>query len=208
MLGKVAVFLAMYAFAFAQPDAAQAAFEAGRFTEARTILETRRDAASAAWLARTYLQLQLTENAMASARRAEATGSHLPDVQHQLALFYAQSGKRLLAARWEDRFASSPAADAAAPLRAALLFAEVRQWPDAMRLGRLALRKQDRPEVRRLLASGAEALGQSAEAVAHQRALVAQLPYDETVHAGLGQLLLRLGKFGEAAVALEEAERK
>ena len=208
MLSKVAVFFAMYALALAQPDSGQAAFDAGRFTEARTILESQRIPSSQALLARVYLQLQLTDRAIAAARLAESTGANLPEVQHQLALYYAQSGQRQLAAQWEGRYAQSPAADPVASLRAAMLYAELRQWPQATRFGRLALAKQDRAEVRRVLARAAEGAGDAREAIAQQRAIVAQLPYDELAHAELGRLLLRLGKFGEAATFLEEAHRK
>ena len=208
MLSKVAVFLAMYALALAQPDPGQAAFDAGRFTAARTILERQRTPNSQALLARVYLQLQLTERAIAAARRAEATGANLPEVQHQLALYYAQSGQRHLAAQWEGRYAQSPAADPFAALRAAMLYAELRQWPQVTKFGRLAIAQQDRPEVRRVLARAAESTGDAPEAIAQQREIVAQLPYDELAHAEFGQLLLRLGKFGEAATFLEEAQRK
>ena len=208
MLGEVAVFLAMYALAFAQPHSGQTAFDAGRFTEARTILEGQRTPNSQALLARVYLQLQLTDRAIAAARFAETTGANLPEVQHQLALYYAQSGQRQLAAQWEGRYAQSPAADAFAPLRAAMLYAELRQWPQATKFGRLALAKQDRVEIRRILSRAAEGTGDAREAITQQRAVLAQLPYDELAHAELGQLLLRLGKFGEAATFLEEAHRK
>ena len=208
MLGAVAVFLAMYALAFAQTDAAQAAFDAGRLTDARTMLATRRDAASQALLARVYFQLKLPERATVAARLAETTGAHLPEVQHQLALYYAQSGQRQRAALWEGKFAQSPVADPPAALRAAMLYAELRQWPETTKFGRLALAKQDRPAVRRLLASAAEATGDALEAISQLRAVVAQLPYDEAAHSDLGQLLLRLGKFGDAATFLEEAQRK
>ena len=208
MLSGVAVFLAMYALAFAQSHSAQTAFEAGRFTDARTLLEGQRTPNSPALLARVYLQLQLKERAVAAARRAESTGANLPEVQHQLALYYAQSGQRRLAAQWEGRYAQSPAADPLAPLRAAMLYAELRQWPQATKFGRLALTKQDRVEVRRVLSQAAEGTGDAREAIAQQRAVLAQLPYDELAHAELGQLLLRLGKFGEAATFLEEAQRK
>ena len=208
MLGKVAVFLVMTALVFAQSEAAEAAFAGGRFAEARTLLESRRDAASLALLARVYQQLKLPQLARPAARQAASTGAAMPAVQHQLALYYAQSGQRELAAQWEGRYAQSSQADAAAPLRAALLYAEIGQWPEATKLGRLALAKQDRPEVRRLLARAAEAGNDGAEAIVQQRALVAVSPYDEQVHADLGQLLLRQGKFGEAVTFLEEAQRK
>lgn len=208
MLGNVAVFLVMPLLAFAQNDLAQAAFDAGRLTEARQILESRRDGAASALLARVYLQLKLAQPAQLAARQAERTGAGIPIVQHRLALYYAQSGQRQLAAQWEGRYAQSPHSDPAAPLRAALLHAELQEWPQASRLGRVALARQDRPEVRRLLSRAAEAVGGAAEAIAQQRAVVAQLPYDETAHAELGQLLLRLGKFTEAATFLEQAQRK
>ena len=112
-----------------------------------------------------------------------------------------------MAAQWEGRYAQSPQSDPAAPLRAALLHAELQQWPQASRLGQVALARQDRPEVRQLLSRAAEAVGDAAEAIAQQRALVVQLPYDEAAHAELGQLLLRLGKFTGAATFLEQAQR-
>ncbi len=208
MLGKVAVFFVMPLLLIAQSEAAEAAYAAGRLTEARQLLEPRRDASSAALLARVLQQMKLPERAQSAARQAEASGATVPAVQHQLALYYAQSGQRHLAAQWEGRYAQSPLADAAAPLRAALLYEELRQWPDAARLGRLALARQDRPEVRRLLVRTAEALHNSNEAIAQQRMLVAQLPYDEEAHAELGQLLLRSAKFSEAATVLEQAQQK
>jgi tetratricopeptide (TPR) repeat protein len=209
MLSGVAVFLAMHLLAFAQPDAAQAAFAAGRVAEARRLLEPRRnDPLSQALLARVYLQSRLPQEAAAAARLAESLGASIPGVQHHLALFYAQSGQRRLAAQWESSFALSPEADSSAPLRAALLHAELFQWPDALKFGRLALARQDRPEVRRLLARAAEATGAPEEAITHQRAVLEQLPYDESAHAELGQLLLRLGKFGEGAAFLETAQSK
>ncbi len=199
----------MYFLAVASIEPAQAAFDSGRLSEARTLLEARpADGQSQALLARVYAQLKLSQRALSAARLAERLGGTDAYVQHTLALFYAQSGQRKLAARWESRYARSPAADRAAPLRAALLHAEVRQWPEAIELGQLALAKGDRPEVRNLLARAYEATGKPDEAVVEYRALLSLVPNDESAHASSAQALLRMGRFNEAATLLEDVRRK
>ncbi|MBY0506293.1 MAG: tetratricopeptide repeat protein [Bryobacteraceae bacterium] len=200
----MAVFLVVSMLAYAQSDAAQVAFAAGQFVQARTLLEAEKSAPAQAMLARVYFHLKLPQRAEVAARQAVSTGASLPAVQHQLALYYAQSGQRALAAQWESRYADSPASDAAAPLRAALLHAELKQWKEASRLGQAAIVRQDRPEVRLLLLRAAEAVGDTPEALRQ----VAQLPYDEAAHEELGQFLLRQGKFTDAVDFLEGARSK
>lgn len=199
----------MYLFAVDSVATAQADFDAGRFSEARVRLESRlADARAQALLARVYSGLKMPDRAANAARAAERLGSANPDVQHTLALYYAQSGQRKLAAEWESRFALSDAADPAAPLRAALLFGETEQWADAIRFGERALAKQDRPELRSLLARAYEAQSKPDDAIAQHRALVQQRPGDEPTHAAFGQALLRMARFNEAAALLEESTKE
>lgn len=188
---------------------AQAAMAANRWAEARVLLESRpADARAWALLAQVYHQLKMPQKAAQAALRASTTGATIPSVQHLLALYYAQSGQRKAAAQWEGRFAESKEADAAAPLRAALLYAEVKAWPEVLRFGRLALAKEDRPQTRALLAQAAEALGQLDEAVEHYRAQLKLSPYDEEAYSSAGQALLRMARFNAAADFLEDAHRK
>ncbi len=188
---------------------AQAAMAAGRWAEARVLLESRAaDARAWALLAQVYHQLKMPQKAAQAALRASTAGAAVPQVQHMLALYYAQSGQRKLAAQWEGRFAESKEADAAAPLRAALLYAELKAWPEVLRFGHLAIAKEDRAQTRALLAQAAEASGKMDEAVEHYRAQVALSPYDEDAYSSGGQALLRMARFNEAAAFLEDAHRK
>ena len=210
MLNVAASFyLNMYLLAVDPIAVAQAAFDAGHIAEARVHLESApTDARALALLARVYTQLKLTQLAADAARRAERLGSTNPTVQHTLALHYAQSNQRKLAAFWEGRFAQSKDADAAAPLRAALLYQEVGQWPQAETFARLALKNNAGADAHRILIQAFNATGRPNEAIAEHRALVALLPYDEPSHAELGQALLRFGRFNEASAFLEDAVTK
>lgn len=202
-------FFLMYLFAIDQFAQAQAAFEASRFAEARVLLEAQpASGPAAALLARVYWQLKLTERAAAAARRAETLAAGDPAVQHALALYFAAAGKRALAADWEGRYARSEAADPAAALRAAMLFAEVGEHEKAIAFGREALGRGERPELRLLLARAYEATGKAEEAVAEFQALLQLLPYDEPTHAAYGQALLRMARFNDAATFLTEARGK
>ncbi len=209
MLGPTAAFLFMYFFPADTIGTAQAALEAGRLAEARVLLESMAgDGRAAALLAQVYWGLKMPERAALSARSAERLAAGAPAAQHALALYFAQSGQRKLAAVWEGRFAESKEADAAAGLRAALLFAEVGVWPEAIRFGLAALANGDRADLRMVLARGYEATGEQDPAVEQYRALLVLLPYDEPSHAAYGQALLRMGRFNEAAGFLEEARGK
>ena len=202
---------AMYFLAVDPVANAQAAFDAGRFTEARVHLEAiaRKDARASALLARIYNQLKLPQLAVASARQAQSLGPTIPAVQHTLALYYAQSNQRKLAALWEGRFAKSKEADPAAAHRAALLYAEVKDWPQAITFARLALTaKPDHPDPHRILAQAFEITGKQIDAIAEHRILLNLLPYDEPTHAEFGQALLRLERINEASAFLEEARTK
>ncbi|MFN0106135.1 MAG: tetratricopeptide repeat protein [Bryobacteraceae bacterium] len=199
----------MYLLAIDQIANAQAALDAGRLAEARVLLESMPgDGRAAALLARVYFGLKMPGKAAAVAGSAERMGGVVPAVQHMLALYFAQSGQRKLAAVWEGRFARSKEADGAAALRAALLFAEVSDWPEAISFGRMALANGDRADLRLMLGRGYEATGKPDLAVEQYRALLVLLPYDEPSHAAFGQALLRMGRFNEAAAFLAEARGK
>jgi tetratricopeptide (TPR) repeat protein len=199
----------MYFLAVDTLPNAQAAFDAGRLAEARVLLETLpADAPAQALLARVYWASQLPQKAALSARAAERLAPANPQVQHTLALYYAQSGQRKLAALWEGRFADSNEADPAAPLRAAFLNAETAQWPEAIRHGQRALTQSDRPDLRSLLARAYEATNQPGKAIENYQALVKLQPYDEPAHAAYGQALLRMARFNDAANFLADARTK
>lgn len=199
----------MYLFAVDTIGNAQAALDAGRLAEARVLLETLpADARAQALLARVYWATKLPAKAAIAAKTAERLAPANPQVQHTLALYFAQSGQRKLAALWEGRFADSKEADPAAPLRAALLNAEVANWPDAIRFGTAALPKGDRPDLRLLLARAYEATAKPDQAVEHYKAALALLPYDEPTHAAFGQALLRMGRFNDASTFLADARTK
>ena len=201
----------MYFLAIDSVANAQAAFDAGSYVEARVQLEALAgtDARAVALLARTYHELKLPKMALGAAQRAQAMGSAIAEVQHTLALYYAQSNQRKLAALWEGRFAQSKKADGAVAHRAALLYAEVKDWPQTVVFARMALASRaDRADLHRLLAHALEATGKAKDAVAELKILVDLLPYDEPAHAEYGQALLRLERVGEANTFLEQARIK
>lgn len=206
MLEPTAASFFMYLFAADTIGTAQAALEAGRLAEARVLLETSPgDGRAQALLARLYLMLNMPQRAVAAARQAERLGASIPVVQHNLALYFAQSGQRKLAAIWEGRFAQSKEADEAAGLRAALLYGEVKQWPEAIAFGTAALERGERADLRLMLARGFEATGKPDAAVVQYLALLELLPYDEPTHAAYGQALLRMGRFNDASAFLAKA---
>ncbi len=199
----------MYLFAADTIGTAQAALEAGRLAEARVLLEASPgDGRAQALLARLYFMLNQPQRAASAAQQAARLAPAMPAVQHTLALYFAQSGQRKLAALWEGRYAVAKEADGAAGLRAALLFAEVRQWPEAIAFGTAALGREDRADLRLMLARGFEATGKPDAAVEQYRALLALLPYDEPTYAAYGQALLRMARFNEAAEFLAQARNK
>ncbi|MBL8239475.1 MAG: hypothetical protein JNM66_18765 [Bryobacterales bacterium] len=188
---------------------AQAALEAGRLAEARVLLEAQAGNGRAqALLARVYWGLKLTQKAALAARAAERMAGGAPAAQHDLALYFAQSGQRKLAAVWEGRYAESGKADGLAGVRAALLFGEVGEWEEAIRFGLAALEREDRPDVRVMLARAYEATGKPDLAVAQYKGLLGLRPYDEPAHAAYGQALLRMGRFNDASAFLAEARGK
>ena len=199
----------MYLFAVDTIANAQAALDAGRWVEARVLLENQPlDGRTSALLARAYLGLKMPGQAATAARTAERLAPTLPLVQHALALYFAQSGQRKLAAVWEGRFARSKEADSGAALRAALLFAEVADWTQVIAFGRPSLSQQDLPELRLALARAYEATGQPDLVVEQYQALLRLLPDDEPTYAAYGQALLRMTRFNEAAAFLAEARTK
>ncbi len=70
-------------------------------------------------LAQTCLRSKDTKLAHEAAERAAALGAENPVAQHALAVFYSEAGDFSKAAEWEQKFASSSAADSRAPARAA-----------------------------------------------------------------------------------------
>lgn len=198
----------MYLFTADTIGTAQAALAAGRSAEARVLLESMPgDARAQAFLAQVYFALKLPQRAEVAARHAIGLAPGTPMVQHALALYFAQSGQRKLAAVWEGRFAKSKEADEAAGLRAAFLFAEVGEWPEAIAFGTAALQRGDRPDLRLMLARGLESTGKLDAAVEQYCALLELLPYDEPSHAAYGQALLRMARFNDAAAFLAKARR-
>lgn len=198
----------MYFFAIDALASAQAAFEAGRFVEARVQLESAPTSGpSAALLARVYLQLKSPQRASAAATKAAQLAPADATVQHNLALYYAAAGQRKLAALWEGRFAQSKQADPAANLRAALLYAELADHPQTIEFGLKALKTDDRPELRLALARAYEATAKPDEAVSQYQALLKLLPYDEPTHAAFAQALLRMTRFNDAAELLAESRK-
>ncbi len=190
---------------------AAAALEQNRPAEARPLLESAtranpRDAMAWALLARTLWTLRQPGHAEA-ARRAEAADPTNPNLQHALALYHAQSGNRKKAAQLEAGYARSAAADSSAASRAALLSFEAGDRAEAIALGEIALRREDRAEVRAMLARAYEAAGRNEDAVAQWRQLLKLRPYSEETHGELGKSLLRAGRFTEATEFLEQAAR-
>lgn len=194
-------------------EPAMAALDAGRYAEARGMLEriveqAPREPRAWAALARAYHGLALADRAADAARRAEPLIEASPEAQHTLALYYAQTGNRKRAAELECLYAASPRADAAAPARAAMLSAEVGHWPQAVEFGRIALDRGQRPDlIVPMLARAYEAAGRFEDAVEMRRRIVQSSPANEEAQAGYGIALLRAARFREAAEHLERARR-
>lgn len=192
---------------------AAAALEQNRPAEARPLLESAtrtepRNAMAWALLAQVYLRLGQAAPLVANAaQRAEAAAPQDPRVQHLLALVHAQSGNRKKAAELESRYARSGQADKSAASRAALLHWETGGRAEAIALGEVALRSEDRVEVHEMLARAYDSAGRSVDAIRSWREVVRLRSYSEDARAELGRALLRAGKFTEAAAVLEEAHR-
>lgn len=189
---------------------AAAALAQDRPAEARPLLESAtrtnpRDGLAWALLAQTYLRLKQPANAATAARRAQAAAPGDPKVQHALALYFAQAGERKRAAALETQFARSAEADKAAALRAGMLQMETGGVAAAIEMGELALKQEDRVETRELLARAYEAAGKLDDALTQRREVARLLPYSEEARAETGKLLLRAGRFSEAAAWLEQA---
>jgi tetratricopeptide (TPR) repeat protein len=171
----------------------------------RLLAQTPRTGLAWAVLARTYAALNKPAEAAAAARQADATTD--PQAQHMLALYHAQHGSRARAAQLERNFALSPLADPAAAARAAFLLAETGDAANAIAMGERALTKQDRAEIRQLLARLYENTRQPDKAIEQHQAILKARPYDEQAHGEYGQALLRMGRFQQAVTALEESRR-
>jgi len=188
-------------------DEAARALDGGRAAEARRTLEAERSRSAYVWalLARTYLALGAPAAAQDAARRAEPTQD--PRAWHALALFYAQSGQRVRAARLEHQYALSSQADAEAASRAALLLAEAGDAVNAAAMGERALAQgPGRVELHVMLARLSVRAARADAAARHYQAAVALREFDEELRAEQGQALLRLGRFQQAVAALEAAQ--
>lgn len=186
--------------------------DAGRVAAARPVLEQRvaaRPADGEAWalLARALWLERRAPQAAAAARRAD-TPRATPETQHALALYYAQSGNRPRAAELEGRYALSPAADAFAPARAALLHFETGQVTEAIRFGELADRHPARPEVVLMLARAHESRRDIEKSLARYDQLLRLRPEDEESWSQAGQAHLRAARFAGAVKVLEEGVQR
>lgn len=192
---------------------ARQALEAGRASEAKTILEQALAQAPAnldAWalLARTYSALKDPAKASLSAKRADRPTAS-PEALHTLALYYAQNGNRKRAAELEGKFALSPVADDSAAARAALLNYEVGDLAAAIRFGELAERKQQpRSEVTLMLARAYEAGRETDKSLERYEQWLGRSGGGEEAHSQVGQAYLRAGRFAKAVPFLEESAAK
>ena len=160
-------------------------------------------------LARTYAELQQPAKAMEAAQRAEKMSGKTPEVQHALALFYAQLGNRKRAAELELDYArSNPGKDTFAAARAAFLCAESGLLKEAVEMGEIAVNRQDRGDIRALLAKTYESFGKPEKALEQYRGWLKLEPYNEQAYSEFGGSLLRLGRFTEAVPMLEDARSK
>jgi len=159
-------------------------------------------------LARTHMTLKEPVKARQAIRRAELAATHQPEIQHALALYYAQNGNRKRAAELELAFARSPKADTFAPARAAFLCAESGLTKDAIAMGELAITRQDRGDLRALLAKLYLSSGQSEKATLHFRQWIRLEPYLEQAYVDFSASLLQQGRFVDALSILEEARTK
>ncbi len=128
------LFLLLLAITFGQAPAQTSALQRGlralrdgNLAEAKSSFETavQKDPKNAfAWvsLAETCRRMGDSTTASDAAQRAESFGSNIPVVDHALAAFYSELGQFSKSASFEERYANSPKADAAAGLRTAELY--------------------------------------------------------------------------------------
>jgi Tfp pilus assembly protein PilF len=149
--------------------------------------------------------------AIASFRRALELNPYYVDVHNDLAAALIGSGdreegKKEFLTAYSDPTNPTPEVSARNLGQAYL---EEKNYPQAINWFRTSLnRNKDYPDAYLGLADALTGSGRPEEAVVQLEAGVAQLPNDASLELGLGQALLRAGRFADARSKLEDVVRK
>lgn len=156
-------------------------------------------------LTEVYLRSHERQLAASAAATAEKLGGSNPIVCHALAMYYSKTGEPLRAAKFEERFADSPRADADARSRAADLYLNGGDGEKALALARKAEKDNPTAATENLLGRALAANNQAAEAETHLRLAWQADSTNLQMAFDWGQFLLRKGDFTEAAKVVETA---
>jgi len=130
-------------------------------------------------LAQTYQRLKKDEPFEAAVAKAEALAGSDPVALHGLAFVYSEVGNYAAAASYEARYAGLAPQDQEAAPRAAELYLRAGKPEPAMQLLAHALAKEDRADLRNLLAQAYSLENNHAKAAEEMRRAITLNPYDE-----------------------------
>ena len=209
--------LVCFLFLSADPGQATSLLQHGLIAlQKNQVMEARSDLEKASQLApdnayvwssltEVYLRLQEPRLAASAAESAEKSGGDNPVVCHALAMYYSKVGEPLRAAKFEERFADSPNADADAWGRAADLYLSGGEAGKALLLAEKAERVHHSALAENLLGRALIANGKAGEASAQLQAAWESDKTNLQIAFDWGQYLLRKGEFTRAADVVQTA---
>ena len=176
---------------WADPTSFEAVFRAGlnalehnQLSAAQTQLETAsrlRPGSPTVWLAlaQTYRRLQKNEPFQAAVAKAESLAGNDPVALHGLAFVYSEAGNYAKAASFEARYAGLAPQDRDAIPRAMNLYLQAGKPQPAIDLALPALAKEDRADLRSLVAQAYSLENNHAKAAEEMRRAITLNPYEE-----------------------------
>jgi len=183
--------LALLLFLWADPASFESAYRAGltaleqnQLPAAKAQLETAsqlKPADPRVWLAlaQTYRRLKQDGTFQAALAKAESLAGNDPVALHGLAFLYSETGKYAKAASFEARYAGLSPQDPNAMLRAVELYLKAGQPQPAIALATPALAKEDRADLRTMLAKAYSLANNHAQAAQEMERAIALNPYQE-----------------------------
>ena len=155
-------------------------------------------------LAQTYRRLKSNQLAESAAAKAEQFSAKSPAATHALAIYYSQADNFEKAANLESRYAAT---NDAALADAAVLWFKAGKPQAAIEYARRAVAREDRGDLRALLAESLEADGQFENAESEYQRAIEKSPYEEQYYFELAQTYFRHQQFREAVDLLERGTK-